>query len=841
MVRIAFQKALKIFFVSFLVLGMGCLLFKLSFLGVFALIGQKESEIAAYDFVKVVYFYGKQHQIYSYLLSCVFLGLFFLVAINTSLMSYVFGFEEKEKEGGSTFPIYFLLLVSLCCLVLYWIDVAGTQSYFPYPSLYWLAFVAAIMTIGSLFKNRILALSQAREESDSGKSNHTSIWSIMMLGLIIFLSFSLAKIYLPISRGQQAFPNEFLNLPTLVKTDEGERLSTDILNSAKPLGIFIGTPSNIATGIRRPYLQLSAEDIGLRLEKEFPEALYFDPFSRVLVSRAAITEAITSRLKQELKLPTEDLEKFSLATEAREEIKKGEFTESETQQILQYSPWLLQQVMSRWFLHHHGFQFGPTLRWLYAESSEFVHFQYGYISGVLQGSLTQYFLGSYTIDNYFGFFPVFFILYFLILQIVVYLITRSLTLTALAGFLKLTFLYSTKYEYLTMGPGLVPIRYFFDALVVLALFYFVRSPSLRRLACVALLSVLGLALNFEFGLFMVAAVLFGLASLISVTKWRPRWREFIVLGFSVIAAALIWKISQSGAGAVGLYLKGWWSPLLPQSTLLNVYLSFFMVCIWLARHKLSWPAEFLVPLLASLAHLILKGAYVVWGTGWHHVVSLSDSIVLSSVLLLNLLFHSLQASQLGRFRRKIEMGALLIAAGIFVAAFRNHKTTRIEFQSLIDGMTNKQWSISGAKILTSIPEVYFSDTLELLSKFEAGKNYFLVSKFDSLILMLDQAANELPGSELMTYLLSERESKIALDTVKQKKPALIFADIDIFAPLVDELIDPNTQYIGAYHSESYMRTKRVGRMKKFFLAISAEYELIESKGLLSVWRRKVGP
>lgn len=816
-------------------------LFKLSYLLAFAFVGLHESEISSYDFVKAAYHYGKRQQIFG------FLANVFVVFLILFVVKALFGTGRTFAKVEAAFArlswkkrIFAGFLSFAVGIGTYRARILDTREYFP--ALHWplLSVGFSILLIGSLY----YVAPDPNSSAFEGKDDLVGFFSterwlkvgcafvFVQLAIVFALYFNL---YLPMYEGKLPFFNEYLNLESQVAVGGQTVGSISTLNSIAPLGIRIGDYGRVSSQILRPHLAVNNIDGASRIAKGFSDQLYYDHFANVMLAHSVLSDAVISRLAQDGVADPMDVNKFVAQTREREKAKITLLTEPQKSFLSVFSPWLLQQVMSRWYLHHHNFSYGPIGKVVHGLSWKNVFFQYGLIGGMVQGFWARFVYGAFNLENYFRSFVFFFFPYIFTFSLGIYAVTRQLSLTLIGVTLFLVFLYTTRFEYLVFGPGLSPLRHFFDIFVFYYLTIFLRKRTLRSLVLGFVVCFANFILNPEFGVFCFLSFLFGVATFVVSSQEKIRRSEiYTVLAFGILHL-LAWFILRLGTdGVISLYLGGFFSPVLDHAVVHGFFVILFCCLAALTANQSVFASHRYFLFLASLFYSALILTYCLWGMSWNHVVSVSPILIISLVLFLDLLLSDIMSPNTSRWV-KVALAVLLIP-GLY-EAHSAYGASRVTYLGNLNLLSNQRWEITGARILTSIPEEPFRSSLALIEKYRTSDEFVMISRFDNLLYILSNSCSALPGNELMTYMMSDVEKGKVLEAFRKLSPKRIFADVDMLSPISDELIDSNTQVIGGMAIESYMRTERVNNLKILFREISKGYKLIESSGLISVWER----
>ncbi len=86
--------------------------------------------------------------------------------------------------------------------------------------------------------------------------------------------------------------------------------------------------------------------------------------------------------------------------------------------------------------------------------------------------------------------------------------------------------------------------------------------------------------------------------------------------------------------------------------------------------------------------------------------------------------------------------------------------------------------------------------------------------------------------------MSDIEKQRVIDQLRRDRPPHLFTDRDLMRELSYEVVSCHVPLIGSLQAESILRVRRLRVIQDIFRAVSADYRLVDSAGLLSVWERR---
>jgi hypothetical protein len=148
------------------------------------------------------------------------------------------------------------------------------------------------------------------------------------------------------------------------------------------------------------------------------------------------------------------------------------------------------------------------------------------------------------------------------------------------------------------------------------------------------------------------------------------------------------------------------------------------------------------------------------------------------------------------------------------------------------------WSFDKMRIKTTMPPLYFADSLDLIQEYSPEPGIYIISKYDSILPFLSNRYSRMPFFELSYYLVTPKETRECIDLIKREKPKYLYVDTDIERHFNVDIIDKNAPRLGYLHIESVWRVQRLNLLKEIFMAVRDDYYPVEEGSLITVYRRK---
>lgn len=796
-------------------------------------VGFNEQAPDVYDWVKEVYYLGKRSQILFFMIS---IPMIFVFVTGFKLLiadRFLLRFAIMKVKVSVLFQFFLFGFIALATSYILSNQIFFLCDYSTALTLVLAQIGIIVFTLMVFLKFLFQGTNYALAIYKATSSGTRLMWICLSTMLLL-----LCSIYYPIATNNLPYLNEYLNIPSsLSKPIFGMTNSIDVINSMSKAGLHIRNMTEPAGPVKRPTLSVLEKnrDSAVVFAHDNKDLYYFDFFSNALVAMATIPIFDSASLQTVTGASPEDVTKFIEYTNEREKLKLAPVSIAETTALEHLRFNLHWQILSRWYFHHHNFFWGPALKLGAGMELKSIFFQYGLVGGVLQYSVVKYLMGEFQIPNYFFFWSIIFVLYFVVFHLGIFSITGSKPLTIFSSIFFLSFLLSQQYEYIFLGPGLNPIRHFFDIPAFFLVNRFFVTKSRSAFLGFILFSLINFIFNPEFGVFCSVALLFSVAVYLWVHNLRNCF--FVSVGIaSVICHLFLWAVLKTGQDvAVSLYLGGYFSPVYIRVRLF----AFFLFIAALGTLLMVRPPSLrkLAPdgfmFLAALLYVALLFIYPLFGVSWNHVVNISPIIIFAGIIGIGYVL-----TQFSKFRKPILVCLTGTSILFFMSSAKNFLKTKATYQNELKKYEVVRWQLKNNLILTQIPEKPIKASISLIEKYaNRERQIAMISRFDNILSIVSEKAMSLPGHELIGFLFSKFEYQMVISAIEQQKPAILFTDRDILISSVDELIDHNTPSLGYLHSESKMRLERVNRLKALFGEIRASYKKIDEGGLLIVWKR----
>lgn len=698
------------------------------------------------------------------------------------------------------------------------------------------------------------------------------VLAIVSIGLLMLQT---ASIFLPYLQGRLWMLNEYFDLPQQTRLDGRWVDNSEYINEHRILNLLKYDMEKGIVPVERyglfakvpktPNLARFIESKGLRYsyDERMGALVVYDEMTPE--EKEELRDALgkgSEAVVEELYYSSRDREKKSYSKEEQDFLKKN-YRE------------LIGQTLNRSVVHHHNFILAPINEHALGRPLSEINVQYGLLNIVVMKFLLER-TGGITYQNYFRVWYSFWPLYYLMLVAFLFLLFRDVRYVLLTCLVAFGLLNRLGHDFLMLGPGLNPVRHFFDVPVAALLVLFLRRRNDLFFALALGLSLLGIVNNKQFGFFLLVS----LAATVLLAEWKEAGR--IASGRLALALAGmlagIWLYASQSLGVNPLmpyYLIGFVGiPVDPKffPTLILSLGAAYLILLKSAdvEDEVKYPALFFF--------LYAQGAlvYYVWGGTHPHFLNLSTIVALASVCLLRLLLRHSPA------RRFESLTLATLAAGALAAVYlpsaAGYYLSLRAFHRSFEDHPVYEWDLDRARFRSTMDPKYFQEAVTLIRERADGNGIFILSKYDNFLPFLSGKYSAMPFFDVPWYLMTDLGQQECIERIRSAKPAVLFVDTDIerslngdafhstldgfFPADLPEASNPRLRidmesgsksirdfatgehrfvrgdYIPSLAQESGMRVERLSHLREIFDAVKDDYEAVERGALITAYRRK---
>ena len=572
--------------------------------------------------------------------------------------------------------------------------------------------------------------------------------------------------------------------------------------------------------------------------------LTYDESTGTLIAVGPLSQQITESIKNLVEASErERIDRLALDSRTWSQAQlQHVYSDTEREYIQKNFSELTNQILARRMLHHHNFLFGPIVELHQGRKLDEINLQYGYFFALCMERILTI-LGDVSFQSYFKLLYLFYPLYFLLAIFVVMRTTGDKKLWILFACICLANQGFIGYTALATAPGLNPVRHICDFATLGLLWYGLRCKNMTTyslsIILVYILCFIALLNNKQTGIFLLLSTSLTLASKSFI---EAGIRNVSLFSHIVVAIAGLAGLAYIDTGKDFLsayYIMGLCGfPTKEFSVFAFILLTASTYLVLIGGWR-SITKEDRYLLLACSLYSQAMFIYYIWVGTRHHLMNYIPVYAYNAVLLIKASSSLKLSWPLPEHREKItaavgSLACLLALIGVFNYVFEYAK-----FMKSMQQHELHEWHSSMVKIVSPMPEEPFTDSVNLIKKYNKNPNIYIISEYDALIPRLANGYSAMPFPDLQWFLNSKNEISACIDKIKQDKPEFLFVDRGIERDFFLEVPDSTTPIFNSLQAEGILRAHRLTAVQSIFLANKPEYDLIDTGYLLNVWKRKL--
>ena len=689
------------------------------------------------------------------------------------------------------------------------------------------------------------------------------VWFYAVVGIVVFVCAQFIMTLLPYIRGELPMINEYMDIPEYTRMGEQYVSNADYMRQHN-FGGLLKYDLEVDRGnspLPRPdtFIKVPRTDLLDQFIEKHKWDYHYDDRMGALVVDSAMPPGAHQDLalifdQERHRVPIDwlhytstDMPQRAATAEERDFLRKSRYlsldllpraaTAEELDFLRKNELELHWQILNRWVLHHHNFVLGPINEYALGKPLAEINAQYGLLNVVMMKWLLEK-TGGISYQNYFQKWFAWWLVYYALFVALAYLLFRNVYYVTLVCVLAFGFINKIDYQFLFLGPGLNPIRHFLDLPVIACLFWYLKTRRAGVLVLALLFGLIGIMNNKEFGVFLIVALV--------VTLLVKNWQEWDRGGHSevrwlvgaavVLGLILLWGIP--GRDIMSQYYRQGFLGFAtnPQRLYLIVFIisGCYLLLLRVEHVANEWKYLALFLLLYSQGLL----AYGLWGGTDKHLLNIASVLVLSGAVFLKLLIDQ---SSLKKYEQVL-VGALIVGAlgFVYVPGLVAYYTTKSEYEQVFSTHRTYEWSLERAQFRSTMDPKYFVDSVSLIQQYANSENgIYIISKYDHVLPFLAKKYSAMPFFDVPWMLLTDNEVKLCVESITTNKPPYLFVDTDIERNLNGEIVRSGVSASILQGDESLLRVQRLSLLKNVFAAVKDDYEPEMSRGLLTVYRKKV--
>jgi hypothetical protein len=493
------------------------------------------------------------------------------------------------------------------------------------------------------------------------------------------------------------------------------------------------------------------------------------------------------------------------------------------------------------YFHHQSAMLAPIHEYHLGRPEAQIGFLYGWFNAVAINKLTS-FLGGLNFQNYtkvlFSFYP----LYFFLFILVGYVIFRDVWTTVLVALLGIGGMELYGFEAIRYASGFNPLRHFFDLIVLLGFYGYLKLEKNKTLGLVGIftLSLISAVFSREFGLFLFLSLWASVFLFEFVKAERKALIGTILLVFVLLLGLVLHITPTGGKDSQLVYLLlGVAVPLTSKFILLfflvGVALNYYFLLTFCKKatveNKLTWFLFFYIQAFAL---------YFIWCFDLGHLFCMSAILSLFAVLMLRQLLSIIKTSN-QQYRFIVYSLSIVVSVSFYIPTVAYYFIQQHRYNTIFLTHEVYDWNFKMAKFETTMDPVPFQQSVALIEKYARNQNgIYIISKYDVLLPFLANKYSLMPSQGLVTSLITQREISQTRNLILKANPKYIFVDSDINWPLLSNIYgkdDLITNFVNNIYFLSLGRAMVLDSLTQLFQQVSVDYTPVAWGGLVTVYER----
>lgn len=487
------------------------------------------------------------------------------------------------------------------------------------------------------------------------------------------------------------------------------------------------------------------------------------------------------------------------------------------------------QLASRFMIHHNSFMFIPISSLMLHESSAHVSAQYGLGNAKLFAYVYNKF-GDISFDNWLRVSYGFYLVYFLMLILVSAVITGSYVWTAIILIMSLTIENLHGYDFLLLPPGDSPWRNLLDLLSLLMMFIYSRQKSFIFYVIALFLGLVSIILNPQIGLMILVATL--LSGVFYAVYERLRIKLTLISSILTLVGALYLYVKSTGDDDLAQYyldgVIGFPIGLIQLTEIFIAILISYLIIFKIIRKQETKNYIYLIFMVIYAQELLL---YVVWHFNTDGFLARGYIYTLAIILLVFNIKSFIPDN--------IKKILCIVILGLYCYSVIFMLQSKYQYDKIFEQHVTYNWNLDRAHITSTMNPVYFENGVKLIDKYSKNKNgIYIISEYDNFLPFLAHKYSLMPFFDMKWYVVTPKELNKTIDLLKIQQPEYLFVDTNIDRNLNNEIIDVNLPVFGSLNEESSRRVFRLKLLNLVYQSVAANYTLVESSSLISVYKLK---
>lgn len=497
------------------------------------------------------------------------------------------------------------------------------------------------------------------------------------------------------------------------------------------------------------------------------------------------------------------------------------------------------QILSRYYWEETPFMLNPINELDLGRNKSKIFSQYGFLSLYPIKFIMEQ-LGGISVSNFEKTKNIVCMIYYIIAISFIFLFFKNdLIRLIFILLLGIRFFSVTYYSY-HYAPTFFDTRHFFDLIIVLFLFYATKFQNLSAIFKIIyiFLALLSILMANDFGLYIFISLLGTLIVEYGIIAVKNRKlvnaeKIFFILIYAIVGIIFFIKYPLMKNPSIKYFIDGFYSFNIPSFLffliLLVVFIQWLMLVIFYKKLERS---GHLLSYIFLLFYTNFLYTYLVWKPNISAVVFFID--VLPFIIVLNLFPN--------KIKKAFSIISILIGMLLYIKFAIYYVWEIKNYNRIFETHKTYKWDHDRAGgIITTYPFDKFQNSIDLINKYSSNTNeVYMISKYDNILQFFSKKYSGLKYFELRSFLVSDIEYNEVLNLINNKAD-ILYVDSDIDRDYKAEMKE--RRFFDIYENYWYnenvkQRIPKLETLSKLFNEVKENYELIDSRGLLNVYKKK---
>lgn len=390
------------------------------------------------------------------------------------------------------------------------------------------------------------------------------------------------------------------------------------------------------------------------------------------------------------------------------------------------------------------------------------------------------------------------------------------------------------------GFGYGPARHALDLLVIFFFAHYLKSLDSRYLAAAAIAAILNLGLDRFVGAFCACALvaILALRVLTNLTS-RPRLEAICGLLLAIATVGGFVALGHSIAEnpfAKQIFSGVWGFPV--NRPMLLVFFAWLCASLAAAVWSIAYRADQKKSLAVFLiAYALLFAFYWLMLPNYAHLYKMLPYAALATAITWRYCVRDYISPT---FSLRVGAVGVILSLLVWAQLSRFLLSTSVEALLYFRGHEIHEWNFARFQAKSTMDPSAFQESVKLIGKYsDRQSSVSILSEYDTILLFLADRFSAMPHFEVGRFLNGPEHSQLVVDDIKKRRPATLIVDSCIRCSTAPyRVARPVPGLDPAYTSRALEKIDRLQRLRDVFAEVEADYTLVATGPLVSVWQRK---